>query len=306
MVEGCDAMRGVLKLFVVVVLVTLITFFSGCGRSQDVFYYQGILFEGFDPMKHQPSKEFGKYVRLEKVILSPKQVKSLKRCVDLLKERNLLFLLEYADRFVVANSPYSFADKPQMIIYLDKEKVTLGFSIGDDWKNKLLNSNLNLMENSGRFSFKGTPDLPNLLRIILHETGHLVEYDKLKFNWKGKFVDNVLNKDFVNISWDRKQHWKDKEGFSEKLQSIYSVDALVAFLLWFQEESSFFSLSSSMGMNEDFAEAFVYYFLSKEFNYTIDFILDDSVVINNLQKTNSFREKKFKFISEIIEEGGYK
>ena len=290
-------MRGIIRVLLLLLLLMIVL--TGCRQAQEVFYYQGILFEGFDPMKHQPSEEFSKFVRPDKVFLSAKEIKSLKRCVDLLKEKNLFFLLQYADRFVVVNSPYSFADKPQMSVYIDKEKVTLDFSIGDDWKNKLLNSNLGLMENSSKFHFRGTPELPNLLRIVLHETGHLVEYDQLKFNWKGKFIEHPLNKDFVNISWDRMRYWKDKEGFSEKLQTIHSLEALDTFLRWFQEESSFFSLSSSMGMNEDFAEAFVYYYLDTYFDYTISFILNETVLINDLQTINTFREKKFKFISEI-------
>ncbi len=290
-------MRGIIRVLLLLLLLMIVL--TGCRQAQEVFYYQGILFEGFDPMKHQPSEEFSKFVRPDKVFLSAKEIKSLKRCVDLLKEKNLFFLLQYADRFVVVNSPYSFADKPQMSVYIDKEKVTLDFSIGDDWKNKLLNSNLGLMENSSKFHFRGTPELPNLLRIVLHEIGHLVEYDQLKFNWKGKFIEHPLNKDFVNISWDRMRYWKDKEGFYEKLQTIHSLEALVTFLRWFQEESSFFSLSSSMGMNEDFAEAFVYYYLDTYFDYTISFILNETVLINDLQTINTFREKKFKFISEI-------
>lgn len=292
-------MKGFIRTILLFIL--LIILFSGCRQAQEVFSYQGILFEGFDPLKHQPSEEFRRYVRPEKVVLSSREIKSLRRCVDLLNQENLLYLLKYAHRFVVVDAAYSFADKPQMAVYLDKEKVTLDFSISDDWKNKLLNSNLSLMENSGKFGFKGTPELPNLLRIILHEIGHLVEYDRLKFNWKGKFIENELNKDFVDISWDRSKYWKDKEGFSGKLQGIVSPEGLVTFFHWFQYESSFFSLSSSMGMNEDFAEAFVYYYLKHCYNYKISFILNEMVLIDDLQTTNPLREKKMAFIARTME-----
>ena len=176
-------MKGYLRIVLIVIILSVL--FSGCRQGREAFSYQGIVFEGFDPLKHQPSEEFSRYIRPEKVVLSAREIKSLRRCVDLLKQKNLMHLLEYADRFVIVNSAYSFADKPQMVVYLDKEKINLDFTISDDWKNKLLNSNLSLMEKSSRFAFRGTPELPNLLRIILHEVGHLVEYDQLKFNWKG-------------------------------------------------------------------------------------------------------------------------
>ncbi|NLW55433.1 MAG: hypothetical protein GX050_02205 [Firmicutes bacterium] len=288
-------------IWIVILVVIFTILFSGCRQAQEVFSYQGIVFEGFDPLKHQPSEEFRRFIRPEKVVLSSREIKSLRRCVDLLKQKNLMHLLEYADRFVIVNSAYSFADKPQMVVYLDKEKVTLDFSISDDWKNKLLNSNLSLMEKSNQFAFKGTPELPNLLRIILHEVGHLVEYDQLKFNWKGKFIENELNKDFVNISWDQSNNWKDREGFSGKVQGIHSVEGLVTFFHWFKHESSFLSLSSSMGMNEDFAEAFVYYFLNGYYNYKISFVLDGTVLIDDLQTSNLLRDKKLAFIAGVVE-----
>ena len=49
-------------------------------------------------------------------------------------EQKLRHLLVYPDRFVIVEAPYSFADKPQMIVYLDREKVNLTFTIGDDGK----------------------------------------------------------------------------------------------------------------------------------------------------------------------------
>ncbi|HEY8391904.1 MAG TPA: hypothetical protein VIL83_04160 [Capillibacterium sp.] len=286
---------------IIAILLLLLVLLAGCGPEQESFVYHGIIFEGFDPAKHKPSAEFQSAVTPTKVLLNQQQINALKKCVDLLAERNLLDLLKYPKRFIIAKASYSFADKPQMVIYLDQEKLNLDFTIGDDWENKLLNSNLGLMENSGQFYFKGTPELPNLLRIILHEIGHLVEYDKLKFNWKGKFVPHPLNKDFVSISWDRERYWQDKEGFADKLQNIQSMEALLLFLGWFKTESSFFSFSSSMGMNEDFAEAFVYYILKWYFGYEISFVYKGKVELNNLQALNSYRAQKIKFIAELLQ-----
>lgn len=294
-------MKGFYQSLLFFLLVTV--FLSGCGQEQESFTYQGILFEGFDPAKHQPSSAFRKYVEPTKVLLSRQETQTLKKCVDYLTEHNLRYLLEYPDRFVIVKAPYSFADKPQMIVYLDQGKLTMNFSIGDDWENKLLNSNLGLMESSAEFSFKGTPKLPNLLRIILHEIGHLVEYEQLKFNWTGKFVAHPLNTDFVKISWDKNRYWQDKEGFSEKLQSIQSLEGLIHFLQWFKTESSFFSFSSSMGMNEDFAEAFVYHFLQEYFAYEISFLFQGRVLIDNLQSLNPYRRQKMEFIAELIQKG---
>jgi hypothetical protein len=291
-------MKGIIQSLLFFLLVTV--FLSGCGQEQESFIYHGILFEGFDPAKHQPSFAFRKYVEPTKVLLSRQEIQTLKKCVDYLTEHDLLYLLEYADRFVIVKAPYSFADKPQMIVYLDQGKLTMDFSIGDDWENKLLNSNLGLMESSTQFYFKGSPKLPNLLRIILHEIGHLIEYEQLKFNWTGKFIANTLNADFVKISWDKNRYWQDKEGFSEKLQSIQSLEGLVHFLQWFKAESSFFSFSSSMGMNEDFAEAFVYYFLQEYFGYEISFHFQGRVLIDNLQSLNADRQQKLEFIAELI------
>lgn len=285
----------------VAVLLFLMVLFSGCGPEQESFVYQGIIFEGFDPAKHEPSAEFRQFVTPTKVLLSRRQIQALKKCVDLLMEHDLLDLLKYARRFVIVKAPYSFADKPQMIVYLDQGKLTLNFTVGDDWENKLLNSNLGLMESSGQFYFRGTPEIPNLLRIILHEIGHLVEYDKLKFNWKGKFVPHPLNKDFVSISWDRDRYWQDKEGFADKLQNIQSLEGLILFLQWFKAESSFFSFSSSMGMNEDFAEAFVYYILKEYFDFEISFVYKGKIELNNLQALNPYRVQKMKFIAELLQ-----
>lgn len=292
-------MKGLLRILTFCLLALVLL--PGCAREQESFLYQGILFEGFDPVKHHPSAEFLKHVQPTKVILTQRQIKALKKCVDLLSEHNLRSLLEYADRFVIVNAPFSFADKPQMIVYLDQEKVNLNFTIGDDWENKLLNSNLSLMEHSGEFHFQGTPELPNLLRIIIHEIGHLVEYDQLKFNWRGKFVPHPLNKEFVSISWDRNRYWQDKEGFSEKLHNIGSVEDLLQFLQWFKAESSFFSLSSSMGMNEDFAEAFVYYILNEFYGFEISFVHKGRVVLDNLQAPNLYRTQKRAFITNLMQ-----
>ena len=292
-------MKALLRILSLCLSVTV--FLSGCGWEQDSFYYQGILFEGFDPAKHQPSPAFLKNITPTKVTLSPRQIKALKKCVDLLCEHGLRYLLEYPDRFVIVEAPYSFADKPQMIVYLDKEKVNLTFTIDNDWENKLLNANLGLMEHSGQFHFQGTPKLPNLLRIIIHEIGHLVEFERLKFNWQGKFVPHPLNKEFVNISWDQDRYWQDKEGFSEKLHNIQSVEGLLLFLQWFKEESSFFSLSSSMGMNEDFAEAFVYYILKEYYNYEINFVYQGRVVLDNLQAPNRYRRQKMAFVANLLQ-----
>ncbi len=293
-------MKGYLRIIILVISITVL--FSGCRQAREVFSYQGIIFEGFDPAKHQPSDEFHLYIRPEKVVLSAQDIKSLRRCVDLMKQKNLMHLLKYPNRFVIANSSYSFADKPQMVIYLDKEKINLDFTISDDWKNKLLNSNLSLMEKSNRFAFRGTPELPNLLRIMLHEIGHLVEYEQLKFNWKGKFYENELNKDFVTISWNRSDNWKDREGFRGKVQGIHSVEGLVTFFQWFKQDSSFLSLSSSMGMNEDFAEAFAYYYLIRYYNYKNSFLLDGTVLIDNLQASNPLRDQKLAFIAGVMGE----
>jgi hypothetical protein len=298
-VEGWVAMKRLFQ--IISALILSIFLFSGCGLEQESFVYQGIVFEGYDPAKHEPSAEFGKHIEPTKVLLTRRQIEALKKCVDLLMERDLLSLFNYAKRFVIVKAPYSFADKPQMVVYLDQEKLTLNFTIGDDWENKLLNSNLGLMETSSQFYFKGTPELPNLLRIILHEIGHLVEYDKLKFNWKGKFVPHPLNKEFVSISWDRDRYWRDKEGFSYKLQNIQSLEGLLLFLQWFKAESSFFSLSSGMGMNEDFAEAFVYYILQEYFAYEISFVLKGKVQLNNLQALNPSRGQKLKFIADLMQ-----
>ncbi len=298
-VEGCVRMRALLRILPLCLFVMVLL--SGCDWERDSFVYQGILFEGFDPAKHQPSAEFLKHVTPTKVSLSRRQIQALKKCVDLLNEQKLRHLLVYPDRFVIVEAPYSFADKPQMIVYLDREKVNLTFTIGDDWENKLLNANLGLMEHSGQFYFKGTPELPNLLRIIIHEVGHLVEYDRLKFNWQGKFVPHPLNKEFVSISWDRDHYWQDKEGFSEKLHNIQSVEDLLAFLQWFKDESSFFSLSSSMGMNEDFAEAFVYYILQEYYGYEISFVYNGRVVLDNLQALNPYRTQKKAFIANLLQ-----
>ncbi|NLM36507.1 MAG: hypothetical protein GX202_00075 [Firmicutes bacterium] len=292
-------MKALLRILSVYLLVAVVL--SGCGWEQDSFVYQGILFEGFDPAKHQPSPEFLNNVSPTKVLLSPRQIKALKKCVDLLSENNLHYLLEYPDRFVIVKAPYSFADKPQMIVYLDMEKVNLTFSIDDDWENKLLNANLGLMEDSGDFYFQGTPKLPNLLRILIHEIGHLVEFERLKFNWQGKFVPNPLNKEFVNISWDQDRFWQDKEGFSQKLHNIQSIEGLLQFLQWFKEESSFFSLSSSMGMNEDFAEAFVYYILKEYYDYEISFVYQGRVVLDNLQAPNRYRQQKMAFVANLMQ-----
>ena len=292
-------MRALLRILSLCLCVMV--FLSGCGWEQDSFVYQGIIFEGFDPAKHQPSDEFLKHVTPTKVSLSRGQIKALKKCVDLLNEQNLRYLLEYPDRFVIVEAPFSFADKPQMIVYLDQEKVNLTFSIGDDWENKLLNANLGLMDHSGQFYFKGTPELPNLLRIIIHEIGHLVEYDRLKFNWQGKFIPHPLNKEFVSISWDRNRYWQDKEGFSEKLHNIQSINGLIHFLQWFKWESSFFSLSSSMGMNEDFAEAFVYYILKEYYNYELSFVYKGRVVLDDLQAPNRYRRQKMAFIANLMQ-----
>ena len=116
-------------------------------------------------------------------------------------------------------------------------------------------------------------------------------------------MSNPLNKDFVNISWDKNRYWQDKEGFSAKVQNIQSLEGLLHFLNWFKAESSFFSLSSSMGMNEDFAEAFVYYLLKKHFDYTISYIYKGNTLIDNLQALNSYRAQKLRFIADLMEKG---
>ena len=138
---------------------------------------------------------------------------------------------------------------------------------------------------SNQFAFKGTPELPNLLRIILQGGWSSVEYDQFKVQLKVKFIENELNKDFVNISWDQSNNWgKDRKGFPER----YTVDPLVegyTLFHWFKHESSSFSFQAAVwGMNEDFAEAFVYYFQNGYYNYKISLVLDgDLVLIDDLQ-----------------------
>lgn len=275
----------------------------GCGSvTKDAFFnYKGVKFEGFDPQKHHPSPEFAASVRKEKVYITKEQERSLKRCIDLLEEKGLTPLLGLTEKFVVVDCPFSFADKPQNVIYLDKEKVNLGITIGDDWGYKLWRFAPSFGVFSQELSFQGRPELPNLLRIILHELGHLVEYKELKFSWTGKFIANELNREFVCISWNEKKDWLDRESLSLKLREINSEGSLIDFIRWFKNYSSFFSIYAGTGMNEDFAETFVYYYLSKYYNFTLDLVLGEKVIVTDLQKPNKQREKKLKYIARVME-----
>lgn len=220
--------------------------------------------------------------------------------VDLLEKENLLYLMEIPDRFILVNCPYSFADKPQMIVYLDREKIKLDYSIADDWENKLSKFAPGLAFAEGQISFQGVPELPNLLRIIIHEVGHLIEYKVLEFSWQGEFIANDLSRDFVGISWDEENNWRDREKILLRLETIKKPEELVEFLTWFAGNSSFFSVYSSTGMTEDFAESFVFYHLKTRFDYALQLFYSGELRIPDLTAPTKEREEKFGFIAGVM------
>ena len=56
-----------------------------------------------------------------------------------------------------------------------------------------------------------------------------------------------------------------------------------------------------MGMNEDFAEAFVYYILKEYYDFELSFVYKGRVVLDNLQASNPYRRKKWAFIANLME-----
>lgn len=293
--------------FLVLAAVSVAVFTSviGCQTVKKTdFSYKGVIVEAFDPERHHPSPEFAERVRREKVYLTDREVKSLKKCIDLLAEKDLIGLLRFTEKWVVVNCPYSFADKLQSVIYLDKEKVQLNLSVADDWNVKLWKTGPEIRDFSGQIAFRSGRSIPNLLRIILHEIGHMVEYKILDFSWRGEFLANNLNREFVAISWDEEQNWKDRENMLQRLHEIETRAELEEFINWFKNDSSFFSVYSGTGMNEDFAESFVYYYLFERFDYSLDLTVDGETIVSNLQKINDGRRRKLQFIAEIMRETG--
>jgi|SRR5690554_140003 len=289
-------MKGIRVLFVLVFIIVMVVTISGCAEEIASFTYQGVLVEGYDPFRHCPSPEFAEKVKQEKVVLTRSEVKTIKRCIRLFHDHGLGYLLKLTNKLVVVECPFSFADKPQSTIYIDKEKIKPHITLGNDWDYKLIQ--YGFFKN---YHFRGRPELPNLFRLMLHELGHLVEYKELQFSWKGYFVANELNHDFVRVSWDEEHSWRDREFIHEKINAVESEEELIQFFQWFKENSSFFSVYSSTGMNEDFAEAFVYYYLRKHMDFTLDLLFQDETVVQDLQKMNYSREKKLKFIETVME-----
>lgn len=289
--------KNALILLIIIAGVAIMSF--RCNDQHEIasFTYKGVVVEGYDPAIHTPSPEFASNVEQKKVLLNRAEVKMLKKCIRLFIDHDLSHLLKLTNKFVIVKCPYSFADKPQSTIYLDREKIKPHITLGNDWDYKLMQFGLHQ-----GYHIKGNPEFSNLFRIMLHELGHLVEYKKLQFSWKGQFVANELNRDFVQISWDERQNWKDRESILERVHNVTTEEELLDFFRWFKEESSFFSIYSGTGMNEDFAEAFLYYYLRKHFDFTLDLVYKDQVVIADLQKINYSREKKLRFIEAVMEE----
>ncbi len=296
-------MRKMNSRLLMVMLLFSMLFLSACRLDKGVesFTYKGILFEGFDPGKHFPSPEFTRGLEWDKILLSRKDVGSLKKTVDLLEDKGLLYLLQIPRKFVVVNCPYSFADKPQRTVYIDKEKINLDYSVADDWEFKMIRFTPRLIYSGKSFSLRGNPPLPNLLRIIIHEVGHLIEYEVLEFSWKGEFVVNELNRDFVSVSWDEANNWRDREEILFRLAHLENMEELVDFLSWFTGKSSYFSLYSSTGMNEDFAESFAFYYFITYFDYSLQFFWKDKLFLPDITRLNEKREKKLKFIGAVME-----
>jgi len=289
--------------FLAAMLLFSVFFFSACREDKgiDSFTYKGILFEGFDPFKHSPSPEFTRGVEEEKILLFRDEVDCLKKSVDLLADKGLLYLLQIPRKFVVVNCPYSFADKPQMTVYIDHRKIGMDYSVADDWEFKMFRFTPRLMYSEKNLYFRGKPKLPNLLRIIIHEVGHLIEYQVLEFSWKGEFVVNDLSRDYVSISWDVENNWRDREEILLRLVQIGRTEELVHFLSWFAENSSYFSIYSSTGMNEDFAESFVFYYFRTYFDYMLQFFWKDKLYLPDMTLVNEKREGKLKLIAGIME-----
>ena len=112
---------------------------------------------------------------------------------------------------------------------------------------------------------------------------------------------NELNRDFVQISWDERQNWKDRESILERVHNITNEEELLTSFVGLRK-NPFFSIYSGTGMNEDFAEAFLYYYLRKHFDFSLDLVYKDQVVMEDLQKINYSREKKLRFIEAVMEE----
>lgn len=292
-------MKAKKSMILFVILLNIAVISSGCNSRLEIssFTYKGIVVEGYDPLKHTPSPEFADSVKKEKVLLTQAEVKMLKKSIRLFIDHDLGYLLNLTNKFVIVHCPFSFADKPQSTIYLDREKIKPHVTLGNDWDYKLMQFGF-----PKDYHIKGNPEFSNLFRIMLHELGHLVEYKKLQFSWKGQFVANDLNRDFVQISWDERQNWKDRESILERVHVIKDEEEVINFFRWFKGESSFFSVYSGTGMNEDFAEAFLYYYLRKYFDFTLDLVYKDQIVMEDLQKINYSREKKLKFIEAVMEE----
>lgn len=289
-----------------VVLAAVILFipivFLACRQEKETasFTYRGVLFEGFNPQKHNPTPELARGVETEQVMITHAEMKILMSIVDMLEKENLLYLLEIPRRFVLVNCPYSFADKPQMTVYIDREKISTDYSVADDWQNKLSKFAPHLILSEQKIQFQGAPELPNLLRIIIHEVGHLIEYNVLKFSWQGEFFANDLNRDFVGISWDEENNWRDREKVLLRLEAIHKDEELVEFLAWFAEKSSFFSIYSSTGMTEDFAESFVFYYFKTHYDYELQLFYEGALNIADLTAPTREREKKAGFISSVV------
>ncbi|NLY89358.1 MAG: hypothetical protein GX085_07025 [Firmicutes bacterium] len=286
-----------------VTVILLSVFFFACRQEKEVaaFTYRGILFEGFNPVKHKPTPELARGVEMEQVMITHTQMRTLMGIVDMLEKENLLYLMEIPGRFVLVNCPYSFADKPQMTIYLDRQKINMDYSVADDWQNKLskFTPGLTLEE---RISLRGVPKLPNLLRIIIHEVGHLIEYKVLGFSWQGEFIANELNRDFVEISWDKENNWRDREKILLRLETIREDEELVEFLTWFAGNSSFFSVYSSTGMTEDFAESFVSYYFKTHFDYALQLFYRGELRLADLTAPTKGREEKIGFIAGVMQD----
>lgn len=290
------------RLLTVMLLISIFSL-SACrlDKGIDSFTYKGILFEGFDPLKHFPSPEFTRGLEWDKILLFRNDVDCLKKSVDLLADKGLLYLLQIPRKFVVVDGPYSFADKPQMTVYIDKGKIDPDYSVADDWEFKMFRFTPRLMHTGKNFYFRGHPRLPNLLRIIIHEVGHLIEYEILEFSWKGEFVVNELNRDFVSISWDEVNNWRDREEILLRLAQIERTEELVDFLSWFTEKSSYFSFYSSTGMNEDFAESFAFYYLKTYFDYSLQFFWKGKLYLSDITRLNKKRGEKLKLIAAVME-----
>jgi hypothetical protein len=288
----------------IILLVSAIFFTWQNEKEVTAFTYRGILFEGFNPEKHKPTPELARGVEMEQVMITPVEMKTLMGIVDLLEKENLLYLMEIPGRFVLVNCPYSFADKPQMTVYIDREKINTDYSVADDWQNKLSKFTPSLAFSDGQVHLQGVPQLPNLLRIIIHEVGHLIEYKVLGFSWQGEFIGNDLNRDFVGISWDEENNWRDREKILLRLETIREYEELVEFLTWFAGNSSFFSVYSSTGMTEDFAESFVFYYLKTHFDYALQFFYGGELRLADLTVPTRGREKKIGFIAGVMQDPG--